>query len=405
MPDRAYKLLVAGIAWPPETFLARLVRGLADLGVEVTLACSGRPDRSWLAHPNIRWQPLTSWAGAPPIRLARLAGMGAMAALRTPRSTAVFGAHVRRLASRAERWQAWNRLLPLARAAWDVIYFPWNSAAIDYLPVFDLGRPVVVSCRGAQVNVAAHNPRRQAIAGGLRATFARAAVVHCVSEDIRRAAAAFGLDTAKACVIRPAVDPAVFRPAARSATPSSMFRIATTGSLVWRKGHEYALTAVRAMVDRGVDTHLDIVGDGPERQRLLFTIADLGLAGRVELHGRRPPERVRDLLQSADAFLLSSLSEGISNAALEAMACGLPVVTTDCGGMREAIDDGVEGFVVPVRDADGLAGALSRLANDAERRRHMGVAARNRILRQFRLDRQVEEFDTMFQGVLERKAS
>jgi len=104
-------------------------------------------------------------------------------------------------------------------------------------------------------------------------------------------------------------------------------------------------------------------------------------------------------------FLLSSLSEGISNAALEAMACGLPVVTTDCGGMREAVTDGIEGFVVPVRDPEAMAEALLRLWKDPELRRRMGEAARERVLREFRLDQQISAFLALFKDVIESSAN
>ncbi len=106
---------------------------------------------------------------------------------------------------------------------------------------------------------------------------------------------------------------------------------------------------------------------------MLYTIHDLGLEGCVRLVGQLSADAVRQRLQNADAFLLSSVSEGLSNAALEAMACGLPVVATDCGGMREAITNGVEGLIIPVRDAPALAVALERLWRDPVLRLRVGA--------------------------------
>jgi glycosyltransferase involved in cell wall biosynthesis len=90
--------------------------------------------------------------------------------------------------------------------------------------------------------------------------------------------------------------------------------------------------------------------------------------------------------------VLPSLTEGISNAALEAMACGLAVVTTGCGGMREAVTDGVEGLVVKTRDIAGMAAALERLAKDSRLRRRLGEAARAAVSKRFSLVRQTDEF-------------
>ena len=120
----------------------------------------------------------------------------------------------------------------------------------------------------------------------------------------------------------------------------------TVGTLMWSEGaQKWALQAIRRVSDAGINVQFEIIGDGPDRQRVLYTIADLGLGGHVRLVGKLSPGQVLVRVQQADAFLLPSLSEGISNAVLEAMACGVPVVTTECGGMREAVTDGVEGLM------------------------------------------------------------
>jgi glycosyltransferase involved in cell wall biosynthesis len=97
------------------------------------------------------------------------------------------------------------------------------------------------------------------------------------------------------------------------------------------------------------------------------------------------------------------LSEGISNAVVEAMACGIPVVTTDCGGMSEAVSDGVEGLVVPIRDPLAMADAIERLYIDSELRARMGAAGRTRVERDFVFTVQAEKFlDLYKEALLER---
>ncbi|HEY3862551.1 MAG TPA: glycosyltransferase family 4 protein [Verrucomicrobiae bacterium] len=387
------RVLAAGVNWNRETFLRRLVEGLAEAGVFVTVATPHRP----VGMPaRVAWLPTPSWDSNRVTRLARLAVLAARASLFRTRDVKVFAKSLRGVASLAERLRQWNQLLPYAGGRWDVIYFPWNSLAIGCLPVFDLGCPVVVSCRGTQASVAPHNPERQQLREGLRATFQRAAAVHCVSQATLRDACDFGLDAAKARIIRPAVEPALFCPPLGTRPDSGEFSVVATGSLVWLKGHEWALQAIRQVANGGINVRFDIIGDGPGRQRVLYTIADLGLKDRVRCLGWLAPDEVLRRVQTADAFLLSSLSEGISNAALEAMACGVPVVTTDCGGMPEAVADGVEGYVVPARDAGALAAALMKLARDASKRRRMGEAARARVERDFSLKRQIEQWLELF---------
>lgn len=404
MSSSLFKILVVGVHWPPETFLGRLIRGLADAGVEVTVACGQKPNADWLDHPYLHWLPVTGWnIMETPIpvrffRLLRLLLRGLIKDLKGVTRIAAWPA-----ASWTEQVRNLYKLLPFTGHRWDVIYFPWNSAAINFFPLLDNGIPVVVSCRGTQIKVAPHDPTRQPFVQALRTSFQKATAVHCVSDDIKQEAVRYGLNPDKAWTIYPAVDPDFFHPLPRRPeAEASSFRILATGSLNWIKGYEYALLAVRRLVDLGLQVSYRIIGDGPDHQRLLYTIDDLELQGQVQLLGKLSPVEVREELQRSDAFLLSSISEGISNAALEAMACGLPLVTTNCGGMGEAVRDGMEGFVVPLRDWKAMAQALLCLAGDQDRRRSMGDAARQRILGEFTLKRQIDQFIELYEKILAR---
>lgn len=393
-------VLFLGTRWPPESFLLRLIRGLAEAGVRVTVASKERPDVRLDSGARLQWVHAPEWSGMVLSRLLRLMWMKFWARLQYPEDVEMFSSHLKSQSSWIHREHNWYRLLPFAGKRWDVIYFPWNSAAITYFPLFDFGCPAVISCRGAQVNIVPHNPNRRDIAAGLSNTFRRAAAVHCVSEAIRKEALHYGLNPEKARIIRPAIPVNSFVPALdQKKNRDGKFRVVTTGSLIWRKGYEYALMAIRRLLDSKVPVRFEIIGDGQEWQRILFTIQDLGLEKYVTLYGQLAEEAVRDRLQQADVFLLSSLSEGISNAVLEAMACGIPVVTTDCGGMREAVRDGVEGFVVPVRDAEAMARSMEKLHNNPDLAKRMGEAGRNRVLQEFDIRRQIREFMELFHSI------
>jgi colanic acid/amylovoran biosynthesis glycosyltransferase len=297
------------------------------------------------------------------------------------------------------------RLLPFVGLKPDVLHFQWNSTAIECACLFDFFQcPTLVSCRGSQINVAPLNPQRSTIRDSLRESFARATAVHCVSEAIKQQATEYGLDSSKARIIRPAVDPDFFLHNRSLARKTAPFRLLSVGSLVWVKGYEYALLSVRRLLDSGLSVQFDIVGVGPERQRILYTVHDLGLVEHVHLLGKLSPTEIREQLASADAFLLSSVSEGISNAVLEAMASGLPVVTTDCGGMREVLRDGIEGFVVPVRDVNAMAEALRRIAADEELASRLARAARQRVECELNLKEQSKQFLQLYAHLVEGSA-
>ena len=218
--------------------------------------------------------------------------------------------------------------------------------------------------------------------------------MHCVSGALAREAVALGLDPAKVFVRSLGVDTRTFRTTVqprdgrrRWRRSNHALRVVSVSRIHWVKGYEFALQALALVRRAGVDVDYTIIGHADDKARLsvLATARDLGIEPSVHIRGTQTPSEIVATLRAADVFLLSSLSEGLSTATLEAMAVGLPVVVTDVGGMREAVTDGVHGFVVPPRDPAALAAALLELAADGELRRKMGDEGRRRA---------VEEFDT-----------
>lgn len=397
---RTRKLLVAGGKWPLETFIARRLQGLAQRGYSVKVASNenGKP-RSSQTLAGVEWMPLPVWSGSKARVAFDLAVLLLKGFIRSPRRAW----QILRMPPRPkmDRLSTMHMFLPFVGEHPDLLHFEWNTAAVWYMPLADLfGCPMIVSCRGSQVNIAPHNPDRNTETSLIPLTFQRARAIHCVSRAIQKEVEAMGADPAKIHVITPAVDPDVFQPAPAGPAGSG-FRIAMTGSVIWSKGYDYALEALRLLRQRGIDASITIMGgmDKGNRQRLLFAIDDLDLKGFVHVKGSLAPAAVIDELRQSSVLLLASLSEGISNAVLEAMSCGLPVVTTACPGMEEAVTDSVEGFLVPLRDPAAMAGALERLARDPELRRQMGKAGRERILRDFPLSQQIDKWTKLYEGV------
>jgi sugar transferase (PEP-CTERM/EpsH1 system associated) len=141
-----------------------------------------------------------------------------------------------------------------------------------------------------------------------------------------------------------------------------------------------------------------IVGDGSQRGELEKQARLSACGDRIAFLGAR--EDVPALLRQMDVFVLPSLNEGISNTLLEAMACGLPVIATRVGGNVELIADQETGILVAPGDPDDIGRALATLADDGERRRRVGAAARRRAEREFSLQRMVAEYTALYEGLL-----
>jgi glycosyltransferase involved in cell wall biosynthesis len=159
--------------------------------------------------------------------------------------------------------------------------------------------------------------------------------------------------------------------------------IGTVGMCRPEKNQEVLLTAMRRLRGSGVEAHLVIAGDGPMRGFLEKRATELTVGDRVHFVGQI--EDVRPVLAALDVFVLPSIAvESFSNAALEAMAMGRPVILSDIGGAREMIEDGVEGYVVSPNELEArLPALIAALNSDRKKRSLMGIAARNRAVNCF----------------------
>ncbi len=191
-----------------------------------------------------------------------------------------------------------------------------------------------------------------------------------------------GVTAARLRLIRGAgVDIQVFYPGSPPPEPVCIVLVAR---MLWDKGVGEFVEAARRLTDAGVKARFVLVGDPDPANPASVPESTLrswhGQHG-VEWWGRR--EDMPAVLQAAHIACLPSYREGLPKSLLEAAACGLPIVTTDAPGCREVVQDGVNGLLVPVRDAVALAAALRKLIDDAALRRSMGEQSRVRAKTEF----------------------
>lgn len=160
-----------------------------------------------------------------------------------------------------------------------------------------------------------------------------------------------------------------------------ILNLISVGSLIPRKNVSTLIKALARMPNQD-SVNLVIVGDGIERVSLERLVSEVGLGSSVKFTGSVPQDVVTQYLNSSDAMVLSSLSEGRPNVVLEAMAAGVTVVATAIDGVTELIQDGETGLLFEPDDVEGLADHLERLRADVELRRRLSLNARASILRQ-----------------------
>ena len=173
-------------------------------------------------------------------------------------------------------------------------------------------------------------------------------------------------------------------------------------ALVRRKGIDVLLEACARPALRSAPLQLWIAGDGPERAALEARADALGIAARVSFLGRRDDKA--DLLHACDVLLLPSRAEGLGVAALEAMACGRPVLASRVGGLAEAVLHERTGLLVPPEDAEALASALARVVGDEALRSRLGAAGPDRIAQGFRADQMCEAYAALYRELLTERS-
>jgi colanic acid/amylovoran biosynthesis glycosyltransferase len=188
-------------------------------------------------------------------------------------------------------------------------------------------------------------------------------------------------------------------------------RLVCVARLERKKGHATLLRAFALVAKEAPGLTLDLAGDGAEHENLESLARELRLDGRVRFHGALPATAVRDLLQEADAFVLAAMQDpvgslqtgkldGIPVALMEAMACGLPVVTTSLSGIPELVQHGVTGLVVAPEDPPAVAGAIRRLLAEPDLAAKLGRDAREQVSAHFNLAVESAKLGELFSRAL-----
>jgi phosphatidylinositol alpha-1,6-mannosyltransferase len=266
--------------------------------------------------------------------------------------------------------------------------------------------PYVVVAHGAEITLPASLPIARG--GGRRIMHGAASVVAAGGYPARQASRIAGRDL-RGVIVPPGVDTTRFRPleaGARTATrarfgldPDAVLVLGLS-RLVPRKGFDVVIDAAVGL--RNARVQVAIAGAGRDRTRL-----ERRARGHAEVHflGRVPDDALAALYGCADVFAMCCRdrwfgieAEGFGIVFLEAAACAVPAVAGRSGGAHEAVDDRVTGFVVAPRDTEAVRKALSALCDDPGLREQMGVAARDRAVRDYANDRLVERLVPLARG-------
>jgi glycosyltransferase involved in cell wall biosynthesis len=260
--------------------------------------------------------------------------------------------------------------------------------------------PYIISLRGSDVpgGHARLQLEYKLLGPLLKRIWQKAAALVACSDGLKNRALRF-LTSANIDIIPNGIDLDKFHPVANKEL-SGELKLLTVGRLSVTKRFEMLVEAVEILNKQGKNVRLTISGGGGLLDELKNIVEQKKLTNVINLTGRIETEKMPDVYRQHDMFVSASMQEGMSNAMLEAMASGLPIITTKCEGVEELISD--NGFVVGTDSAESLAEAIIRLADNRQQYKMMCAAARSRA-ENFGWDRVAQGYMKLYQRVLSKK--
>jgi len=288
--------------------------------------------------------------------------------------------------------------LPMAPYLRGVLHIESSWLAQAHPELLDMpGVRTIVTFRGRDIAVRPQlDPKWRAFMQ--RTLFPKAARLHFVCRSLADKAKVLGASDEKCCVLNQGIDDDFF--AVERMPSTSVPLIVSVGRLVWEKGYQYAIEAAALLKARGRAFHLTLIGEGPMKSALCFLIGHRALQEEVTLAGAMGPEEVREHLSQAYLFLCSSVSEGIPTILMEAQAAGLPIVTTDVGGIPECVEDETTAFCVPPYDPQALSDRIELMLDDPDLASRMGEAGRERARKLFHVEREISNWIEVYRQVM-----
>lgn len=385
--------IYAGIT-PSTTFINRLIEGVADKNCTVLLhGLNGEIPESWKNQPNMqvmgyrnKWDKINILIKYSLLFLFLKPSHGKKL--------------LRQLTKHRSLSAKVNFFIKAAPIVWfkpDVFHLQWVKW-IDYWSwITDFNIKLVVSLRGAQINYEPlNNPELQQM---YRAELPKADAFHAVSNAIKNEVALYGADLQKIKVIYSGLRLSEFKFTPRIKRNQQTLRIISVGRAHWKKNYASAILSVKKLTEQGFPVHYTIIGGACEE--LHFMVNELELTDVITLLGNMPFKDVQLHLLESDLFVLPSVEEGIANVVLEAMAMGIPVITTNCGGMAEVVNE-QNGWLVPVRDDQAIADAVLNYLQCSEDTLTRKITnARHTIEQQHSEQKMIDEMYSLYQGVCE----
>ncbi len=268
-----------------------------------------------------------------------------------------------------------SKILPVLNHTPDIFHIQWAKSLPFWFFLKEIyGVKIVLSLRGSHINYSAL--ANHSLARDYNILFPKINRMHAVSKNISLKAEKFGANRDKMDIIYSSLDLSLLNTYKKTTyNYQKPFRFLSVGRFHWVKGYQYSISAISNLKKINKDIHYLIVSKNSVSEEILYQIDELSLNNTVEIIHPDSQEEVYKIMSKSDCLILPSVQEGISNVVLESMALGLPVVTSDCGGMKEIINNSRNGFCFSARNIVELERLLLKVIK-------LGIEEREKIIRE-----------------------
>ena len=256
-----------------------------------------------------------------------------------------------------------SKILPVLNHTPDIFHIQWAKSLPFWFFLKEIyGVKIVLSLRGSHINYSAF--ANDALARQYNILFPKVDKMHAVSKNILSKAENFGANKNQIDIIYSSLNLSFLKKYEKIIyEPHKPFRFVSVGRFHWVKGYQYSLSVIADLKKLNQEINYLIITNNRISEEILYQIDELSLKNVVEIVHPRSQDEVYKIMSESDCLILPSVQEGISNVVLESMALGLPVVSSDCGGMKEVINNGKNGFYFPARDLEALEKLLLKVMN------------------------------------------
>jgi colanic acid/amylovoran/stewartan biosynthesis glycosyltransferase WcaL/AmsK/CpsK len=397
-----------------ETFILRQITGLLDRGHEVDIYAY-RPRNDPGVHADVesynllkRTYYMTSYTSMPRNKAYRLIKGIGYAALEFRKKPMVVlnSLNILKFGKDAASLELLYRITPfLNKGPYDIVHChfgPIGHLAVMLKAVGAIRGQIITTFRGYDISSYIKKRGEHAY----DTLFNKGNLFLCVSEQIKDTLMTLGCAERKIIVHRSGVHIGKSHLSRTRPKTDGKVRLLTVARLVEKKGIQYGIRSIAKLLKNYPHIEYRIAGDGYLKNTLQLLIEELKLTNHVKLLGWQRQEQIRALLQEADILLAPSVTsqngdrEGIPGAIVEALACGLPILSTRHSGIPEVVQDGESGFLVPERDTDALAEKLAYLIEHPERWPEMGRQGRKYVEEHYDIDRLNDRLVEIYQELL-----